>query len=658
MQSKTSKNQASLYQGLSFKGSTSFTKATEYLEAGQFIKSGELVAVMLDYANYGKKYAAGRLADFDHTKVPGAAKSFRGWLEDFEWLFAWEVVATNYKEAILDGRMAIFGLGLLDHQIRDELERLRAWKGLVEEMKTPFEILSAEGEKKYYEYQTDRVPVLDDNPVEFAKDDLLGRQAFASFLAERLNATDLRDGSYAIHVYAPWGAGKSSLLNFLKWELEHKKALGEKEWIVVDFNAWQHQHIQPPWWSLMDQVFKRTSSALRWRDWFKEYYWRLTTGRAAYILVGLIILWAIILGIQWLVPEAEEKANLIKLLGQSADSFAKILGLIATIWGGIFALSRSLLFSSAEGAKKYTELTGDPMNKIKGRFNKLIKRVPKKVILFVDDLDRCQSQYVVELLEGVQTLLREAPVAIVVTADRHWLNACFEKEYENIQPFIRERGKSLGELFLEKAFRFSIPMPNISDEQKENFWLEQINAVATEEEPLQNSEGNVPWEEDMKNARSDQQVLEVINKYEHLSFREQMKVKKEAVTRLAASDMEKVFEHTLKPYYILLNPNPRSMKRLVNTYSANRAISILAGTKVDKHQLVLWTILSSQWPDFTEHLTKLNQQEETIQFDDLIKEKWGDIIANPSFQSLKEGGPYKSAPLLADTLRVCAEMQV
>jgi hypothetical protein len=57
----------------------------------------------------------------------------------------------------------------------------------------------------------------------------------------------------------------------------------------------------------------------------------------------------------------------------------------------------------------------------------------------------------VDLLEEIQTLFREAWVIFVVAADRHWLTAYYEEAYENLCPRISEPGKPLGYLFLEKA---------------------------------------------------------------------------------------------------------------------------------------------------------------------------------------------------------------
>ena len=71
-----------------------------------------------------------------------------------------------------------------------------------------------------------------------------------------------RSGAFFVHVHGPWGSGKTTLLNLLRNYLRngHERPLGEKynksPWIVIDFNAWQQQRMRPPWWSLMDAVFR------------------------------------------------------------------------------------------------------------------------------------------------------------------------------------------------------------------------------------------------------------------------------------------------------------------------------------------------------------------------------------------------------------------
>ena len=79
--------------------------------------------------------------------------------------------------------------------------------------------------------------------------------------------------------------------------------------------------------------------------------------------------------------------------------------------------------------------------------------------------------------------------------------------------------------------------------------------------------------------------------------------REEAIVRLSDQDVEIYTEHLLKPFTPLLEPNPRSMKRLVNAYGIARAIDILkGGTTVERKKLALWSILSLTWPLLAQYL--------------------------------------------------------
>jgi hypothetical protein len=96
------------------------------------------------------------------------------------------------------------------------------------------------------------------------------------------------------------------------------------------------------------------------------------------------------------------------------------------------------------------------------------------------------------------------------------------------------------------------------------------------------------------------------------SFVEQQAMREEVAVRLAAPEVIERLEHTLRPYAELLEPNPRAMKRLVNSYSANRALAILAGVDVERHQLVQWTILMARWPELASFPERHPQMVERV----------------------------------------------
>jgi hypothetical protein len=220
----------------------------------------------------------------------------------------------------------------------------------------------------------------------------------------------------------------------------------------------------------------------------------------------------------------------------------------------------------------------------------------------IDDLDRCQSTYVIAVREGIQMLFRDARVVFVIAADRNWLNACYEEVYDKLRSRIAQPGKPLGILFLEKTFRFSTSMPGIPAALRESYWqylqrpIEQGGGeqITTVRQRAKEQVGRAESEEDVRN---------LVKGSQQLSFVEGRALREEAAVRIAAPAVMKDIRHMLTPYGEFLEPNPRGMKLLVNSYSANRALVILSDIDIDLGQLAWWTILCARrWPLLADHL--------------------------------------------------------
>jgi hypothetical protein len=119
--------------------------------------------------------------------------------------------------------------------------------------------------------------------------DELGRRPFAEVIAARIE--DVRKtqaaframgdksagGAFMVHIHGPWGAGKTSVLNFLRDHLQDKKRCPAQQWVVVEFNAWRQQRIRPPWWTLIKEIYMQSARQLgffrslqlrvRWLAW-------------------------------------------------------------------------------------------------------------------------------------------------------------------------------------------------------------------------------------------------------------------------------------------------------------------------------------------------------------------------------------------------------
>lgn len=551
-------------------------------------------------------------------------------------------VSSLYNVDKMRGKLVILGLALLDKNLRKELNKNRFIYALKDDYtETSFEsMLNGNGKKLWGAYfgKHDTVRTLADDPAGEADVDILGRKTFARGLVERMvqiseeenhdGKKPSKKGSFLIHIHGPWGSGKSSLLNFMCHELEEEIWKEKKEksivvnfyrhdleevidkerknkWIVVNFNAWQHQRTgPPPWWSLMDAVFKRGVSRLRkislWRCiviilW--EYLWRLWKGTSP-VLWGLtIILIFIGFGIgfgffnfNWLINPGKPNPNNIVIAS---------LALIVSLLTGLRAISTSLVPGSARAAEQFVEMKGDPMEQISRHFERLVHMIEQPVAIFVDDLDRCNDSYTVEFLERIQTLFRQAGVFYVIAADRRWLFSSYKKAYDSFKNDIDEPGRPLSHLFLAKTFQLSVPLPRLSPELQREYWEYLLQTDQYDmKEKLEAAKERVQGDFE---GRSDEDILAKTEEKTNDLVLDRAR-KEVAVIELAKKERIPVTEQFLKPYAKFLEPNPRAMKRLVNQYSLARDIRILEGSKIEREKLALWTIITMRWPLLGEYL--------------------------------------------------------
>jgi KAP family P-loop domain len=583
--------------------------------------SASLIAARL--LRLHKEYAEGRAGRINLTEDPSTTmrKSIAEWLTLIRSLYD----ASKVSE--LHGRLIILGLSILDWELAKELSVNNFLSILQKEIRSSFDsLLTPSGHEMWrsmldhleHQGQIDTVPTHLDTPAQV---DELGRRSFAKVLALRIRA--IRDkeaeahnnGSLILHIHGPWGSGKTSLLNFLGNEL--KQGDTTSPWVVVNFNAWMHQRLGSPWWWLMNEVFRQGTRQLwkinRWRSiklWVREYLWRfMRAGWPPYLLalLGLaLVFWLISLnGFFGLLDLGLDKTATgsskvqLKQIGDAAESISAIIALIITVWGIVFGLSRSLMMGSVRGASNFIESIRDPMKTFTDHFNDLVCKIGKPVAIFIDDMDRCQGSYIVELLEGIQTLFIRAPVTYVVAADRHWISASYDQAYDAFARTVEDVGRPLGYLFLEKAFQLSTSVPALSPISQAAYWqrLLQINQ-AEHQEKLDIARANA--KKKLQTLQTDDSILEELK---HISDPiEEQAFREEAVKRLAAPDVQVRTEHGLKAFAHLLEPNPRAMKRLINSYGLQRAIATLVKVDIGMKQLALWTILLLRWPVLAEYL--------------------------------------------------------
>ncbi len=502
--------------------------------------------------------------------------------------------------------------------------------------------------------------------------DLLGRAPLAFTIAHHINriwteqtkpaqkgehdrAPD--EAAFIMHIDAPWGGGKTTFANFVSrilhpqgYDLDPTK-LGEddyslfadlrlddgdywpksyarRKWITITFNAWQNQHVSPPWWNFYETIRKQCVAALpfdeRWRNRISEWIWRFwspATRRA--------ILTTILLGItaffvykseffDWIQEAKVFDVQLSTIITAIASGSVGVF-LFGSIRSGLSTLIQSV--SDSIDAQKLGE--ADPLERFRRHFANAIRQYGRPILVIVDDLDRCDPKYVVELVRGMLTIFRSPRVVFVLLGDKSWIETSFAKVYKEMADAYKDDKSTFGGRFAEKAIQLSFILPEPQAADRDAY----IDYLLVGQDPAQKesvtSEGVLPisdvkvFEEETKarfrdaiSSRERKAVLEETRRIAGSQFASSPSalrtttqiINREAAMRAASSERtETEIRHGISALKAELPDNPRRIKRIINmiaTYQASAQSVLGVDPGTDRwRQLVLWIVLMSEHPE-------------------------------------------------------------
>ena len=438
--------------------------------------------------------------------------------------------------------------------------------------------------------------------------DSFNRFAFAEYMArwldrlwhEEINpnktvskGTEIVGDSFVLHLCGRWGAGKTTFMYQLDQCLCDKEKV-KQPWIPVHFNAWRNQHIDPPWWGLLDRIIskgiERSGNPNELRK--KNYWHRIGNGdKQPMILIGALIITVL----------------LVALAGD--NGVVKSMVAIFALGGITMGFLSKCMPGFAASAQLFQRLSSDPMEKIRSYYSDMVDEFDRPIIVFIDDLDRCKSAYVISLLESLHTLYSHPKVFFLVAADRHWISACFEEGYETFGGKIAEVEQPTGYRFLEKLFQLSIALPPISPELKAMYMDEMTSKDRRDPaEPESFDAAFSAFEKDIQDVSSESELNEYMRKEAESPVHKQAMIAAAVIKASKTESFTVSNRHRLTRFVDLMDANPRSMKLIVNAFGVYvnlaRVSGILDMDEAFLDQVALWTILEIRFPRVAEYLER------------------------------------------------------
>ena len=159
---------------------------------------------------------------------------------------------------------------------------------------------------------------------------------------------------------------------------------------------------------------------------------------------------------------------------------------------------------------------------------------------------------------------------------------------------------------MENTFQVSIEMPPVPQAGLNQYWHALIRAPAGREAEPDTREFDDAARAQFDGLSTLDDVLAALEMIPDAGPAADA-WRRAAMRRLNSPDLEQALHHALEPFGSLVESNPRSMKRLVNSYGVERALRVRTGTMLGsaaRTQNVLWTIVRLRWPVLAEHLSR------------------------------------------------------
>lgn len=241
----------------------------------------------------------------------------------------------------------------------------------------------------------------------------------------------------SIGIYGDWGSGKSSLMGMLEEEIK-----SDEKMICIKFNGWLFEGYDDAktsfLGSILDELAARKGAFEKAKDLFTKLYKNLDLLKLA---------------------SSSLKSGAGYLM---ASGVAGVPGLLAKL---TVDLTTKIKGVSEEDIEKILKDTLKPeelrknIKSFKKDFKKLLDKLEvDKVVIFIDELDRCNSHTIIETLEAIRLFIFAEKTNFIIGADERHVQNAVEQKFKKIEGSSINIGKE----YLEKLIQYPVKIPPLS----------------------------------------------------------------------------------------------------------------------------------------------------------------------------------------------------
>lgn len=289
--------------------------------------------------------------------------------------------------------------------------------------------------------------ILSDNET---KVDLLNNEAIAKTIVSLIK--DSKEQPISIGIHGDWGAGKSSILEMVENEVKLASSVSGKKYSCIRFNGWKHQGFEDSKVALMSSIIseleKKEKLGVKSGEILKKLWENInwmtvakTAGKTA-------------LGIATGTAPLTLLSSTMDILKSTVTTEEGIAGAIESIGG---YLSDAKITEDISSNKEFSEFQEN--------FAELLEDAAiEKLIVLIDDLDRCLPDVAINTLEAVRLFMFTEKTAFVIAADEGMIRYAVKKHFPDATDENKfNAGEAFANKYLEKLIQVPFRIPALGE---------------------------------------------------------------------------------------------------------------------------------------------------------------------------------------------------
>ena len=230
----------------------------------------------------------------------------------------------------------------------------------------------------------------------------------------------------SVGVAGAWGVGKSSMIKLIRASLAKHMEKGNENFVFVQFNAWRYQGYDDARAALLEVIantlakkakkeesgYEKASELLRRVDWIRTA--KLTTSSTLALALGL--------------PPTELVSEICKLIKEvlTGKADAQTITDAEDVAQQVSAQAKELV------KPKPNSSPPKEIRAIRKCFEQTLSKMDVRLVVLIDDLDRCLPPTTISTLEAIRLFLFLKNTAFIIAADDAMIKHAVRHHFDNV----------------------------------------------------------------------------------------------------------------------------------------------------------------------------------------------------------------------------------